>query len=153
MLLPYPLLHCEGKRLETALLLHRPAWEVAPGKVWALHVLGQSSQAGARLPWPPSAPALLASVSCSRKWDSATRLHVLGGLSELVCAKHLVSMELDIWGIPMMNSCHQHHYCALLSQISSISEIWTDSSKIQNWERMEVSASPDLSTLAQRPCL
>lgn len=45
-----------------------------------------------------SALVLQASVSCSGKWDGATRPHVLGGLTELVRAKYFVSMKPDVWG-------------------------------------------------------
>lgn len=100
-----------------------------------------------------SALVLQASVSCSGKWDGATRPHVLGGLTELVRAKYFVSMEPDVWGNTNDVFLSPVLLLPLPSQTSSVSEIRTDSTKVQNWERMQGSASPDRSTSAQRLCL
>lgn len=100
-----------------------------------------------------SALVLQASVSCSGKWDGATRPHVLGGLTELVRAKYFVSMKPDVWGNTNDVFLSPVLLLPLPSQTSSVSEIRTDSTKVQNWERMQGSASPDCSTSAQRLCL
>lgn len=69
------------------------SWQ-GTGPAWS----GAELTDGARLLRPHSAPTLWSSASRSRKWAGAPRPHMLGGLSELVHAKHLVGVELDMGG-------------------------------------------------------